>query len=192
MHTLGLAKLGNTSTLMPKHCLSQSFVKFETLAKNQNIENVKFETCFKQPVKPQFKCELPLGTKRASFMSRDRPVKQQKIRSQTFLKQNQFDISTHLMFENHNPTMDIFQPIKTNPINECHPPTPDSPLTQSTSPASSNLPNPPNNHGPNLEMVAYQLTQDLTNIFMQRQEWSMYHKEVVLQDNIRGECKDNH
>ena len=41
--------------------------------------------------------------------------------------------------------------------------------------------------GPNMEMVAYQLTQDLTNIFMQRQDWSIYHKEMVLQDNIRGE-----
>ena len=37
-------------------------------------------------------------------------------------------------------------------------------------------------------MVTYQLTQDLNNIFMKRQEWGMYHKEVVLQDNIRGEC----
>ena len=46
--------------------------------------------------------------------------------------------------------------------------------------------NKPSNAGPNLELVAYQLTQDLTNIFMQRQEWNMYHKEV-LQDNIRGE-----
>jgi len=35
-------------------------------------------------------------------------------------------------------------------------------------------------------MVTYQLTQDLNNIFMKRQEWGMYHKEVVLQDNIRG------
>ena len=40
--------------------------------------------------------------------------------------------------------------------------------------------------GANLEMVAYQLTHDLTNIFMQRQDWSIYHKELVLQDNIRG------
>ena len=39
-----------------------------------------------------------------------------------------------------------------------------------------------------MEMVAYQLTQDLTNIFMQRQELSIYHKEMVWQDNIRGEC----
>jgi len=35
-------------------------------------------------------------------------------------------------------------------------------------------------------MVAYQLTQDLSNIFMKSQEWGMYHQEVVLQDNIRG------
>ena len=67
---------------------------------------------------------------------------------------------------------------------QCHP-TPDPSITQSTSNPNNNK--PPNTPGPNLEMVAYQLTQDLTNIFMQRQEWSMYHKEVVLQDNIRGE-----
>ena len=70
---------------------------------------------------------------------------------------------------------------------QCHP-IPDPSLTQSTSTSPNSTPKkPPNNPGPNLEMVAYQLTQDLTNIFMQRQEWSMYHKEVVLQDNIRGE-----
>merc|ERR1712025_116704 len=39
---------------------------------------------------------------------------------------------------------------------------------------------------PNLEFISYLLTQDLTDVFMKRQEWNMYHKEVVLQDNIRG------
>jgi len=38
----------------------------------------------------------------------------------------------------------------------------------------------------NLELISYQLTQDLTNIFMKRQEWRMYHPELVFVDNVRG------
>merc|ERR1712241_983522 len=38
----------------------------------------------------------------------------------------------------------------------------------------------------NLELISYQLTHDLTNIFMKRQEWRMYHPEMVFVDNVRG------
>lgn len=38
----------------------------------------------------------------------------------------------------------------------------------------------------NLELISYQLTTDLTNMFMKRQEWRMYHPEMVFVDNIRG------
>ena len=38
----------------------------------------------------------------------------------------------------------------------------------------------------NLELISYQLTQDLTNIFMKRQEWRMYSKDLVFVDNVRG------
>lgn len=44
----------------------------------------------------------------------------------------------------------------------------------------------PKNPGPDLDMVASQLTEDLGNIFMQRQDWALYHKEMVLKDNISG------
>ena len=40
---------------------------------------------------------------------------------------------------------------------------------------------------PNLELISYLLTNDLTNFFMQRQDWSIYHKDIVFQDNIAGE-----
>ena len=34
---------------------------------------------------------------------------------------------------------------------------------------------------PNLELVSYVLTNDLTNIFMQRQDWSIYRRDLVFQ-----------
>jgi len=40
--------------------------------------------------------------------------------------------------------------------------------------------------GPDLEKIASQLTDDISNFFMKAQNWNMYHKEMVLQDNIRG------
>lgn len=44
--------------------------------------------------------------------------------------------------------------------------------------------------GPDLEKVAYQLTHDIDNFFMQGQDWDLYHKELVFQDNIKGEYGD--
>ena len=41
--------------------------------------------------------------------------------------------------------------------------------------------------GPDLEKVAYQLTHDIDNFFMQGQDWDLYHKELFFQDNIKGE-----
>jgi len=38
----------------------------------------------------------------------------------------------------------------------------------------------------NLELISHQLTEDLTNIFMKRQEWRMYNKDVVFIDNVKG------
>ena len=34
---------------------------------------------------------------------------------------------------------------------------------------------------PNLDFVSYILTNDLTNIFMQRQDWSIYKRDMVFQ-----------
>jgi len=38
----------------------------------------------------------------------------------------------------------------------------------------------------NLELISDRLTQDLTNIFMKRQNWSIYRKDLVFQDTSRG------
>merc|ERR1719508_396671 len=137
-------------------------------------------------MKQQSRCDLPLGSKRVSFISRTRthqPVKKQKILTfQNILNENQFIVPPTYLLNNHTQVAQT-KPVKTDTMTPCHS-TPDPPLAQSSAPPSSKK--PPNTPVPNLEMVAYQLTQDLTNIFMQRQEWSMYHKEVVLQDNIRG------
>ena len=34
---------------------------------------------------------------------------------------------------------------------------------------------------PNLDFVSYILTNDLTNIFMQRQDWTIYRRDLVFQ-----------
>merc|ERR1712243_76519 len=38
----------------------------------------------------------------------------------------------------------------------------------------------------NLELISDQLTRDLTNIFMKRQNWSIHRKDMVFQDTSRG------
>ena len=40
--------------------------------------------------------------------------------------------------------------------------------------------------GPDLEKVAHQLTHDIGNFFIQGQDWDLYHKQLVFQDNIKG------
>ena len=189
MFTLASTKVSLWGNINTKYCLvRQSFVQFETLAKNQNVEQFDIENWSFKPLKPlkaQSRCDLPLGSKRVSFISRPRtqPIKQQKMLTfQNILNENQPIVPSTYLLDNHTQVT-----AQTKPAQSMTPclPTPDPPLAQSSAPPSSTK--PPNTPGPNLEMVAYQLTQDLTNIFMQRQEWSMYHKEVVLQDNIRGE-----
>ena len=87
----------------------------------------------------------------------------------------QLDGLEHLEISNMN---NIFKQVQ--PIEECC-------LLYKCSSKEMYTSNKPSKPGPNLELVAYQLTQDLTNIFMQRQDWTIYHREMVLQDNIRGE-----
>ena len=185
MYSLSLARIGNTSNLVPKHCINQFFVQFETLAKNQNVESWNIHTKNEKPAIPPRRFDLPMGTKRVSFMSRRSPIKQQKV------------IQTCAFYQLNNPWPFILEKddqrkkkvesTQNQEPKEYIPTFLDSTLIKCTSQANSSSPKQ-NKRGPNMEMVAYQLTQDLTNIFMQRQDWSIYHKEMVLQDNIRGEC----
>merc|ERR1719470_225580 len=94
---------------------------------------------------------------------------------------NQFEPLQQLKFEKEDLIIEQVQVMKKCPPSPSH----EYYKVKCSSHASSDPPKQ-NKRGPNLEMVAYQLTQDLTNIFMQRQDWSIYHKEMVLQDNIRG------
>jgi hypothetical protein len=186
MYSLGLANMGKSGNLVPKHYVYQVFVQFETLAKNQNFYQ-KVELQHEEPInkkKPLTRCDLPMGTKRGSFMSRSPSVKQQKtVRSSPVTKWNHFEPLHHLQFEKE---VFIMEQVQLN--RECPPSSPSHEYSKAKC-TSQDSPSPPkqNKRGPNMEMVAYQLTQDLTNIFMQRQDWSIYHKEMVLQDNIRGE-----
>jgi hypothetical protein len=185
MYSLGLAKMAKSGNLVPKHYVYQIFVQFETLAKNQNFYQ-RVETQYEKPVniKSTPTCDLPMGSKRGSFMSRSPSVKLQKtVRSSEVTKWNQFEPLHHLQFEKEDLDIEQVQQFRKSPPSSSH----DYSKAKCT---SQDSPDPPkqNKRGPNMEMVAYQLTQDLTNIFMQRQDWSIYHKEIVLQDNIRGEC----
>ena len=184
MYSLSLPRVGHTSNLVPKHCINNFFVKFETLAKNQNVDNWDIHTKTEKSAIPPRRFDLPMGTKRLSFMSRRSPVKQQKvIQASAF---SQLNNPGPFMLEKDDQRKKKVKSTPNQEPKEYIPTFLDSTLIKCTSQANSSSPKQ-NKRGPNMEMVAYQLTQDLTNIFMQRQDWSIYHKEMVLQDNIRGE-----
>ena len=99
------------------------FVQFETLAKNQNFYQ-KVETQYEKPVniKSTTRCDLPMGTKRGSFMSRSPPVKQQKktVRSSAITKWNQFEPLHHLKFEKEDVIIDQVQQFRKSPPSSSH------------------------------------------------------------------------
>jgi len=166
MYSIRLSNLRSTSTLFPTQNISMICVQFETLAKNQNTEWTKCNL-LQEPahVKESSRYDLPLGSKKMAFESR-RPQEKK-----TF---PQLDGLQHLEMSNMKNILGQVQPIE-----ECC-------LVDKCTSKDMYTSNKPSNAGPNLELVAYQLTQDLNNIFMQRQDWTIYHMEMVLQDNIRG------
>ena len=187
MYSLGLAKMAQSGNLVPKQYLYQVFVQFETLAKNQNFY-LKVEPQYEKPLnmKPTARCDLPLGSKRGSFMSRSPSVMPQKtVRSSAVTTKWKQLEPLHLLqqLEKEDLIIEKVQLFKKCPPSQVC----DHSKAKCTSQDSPD-PRKQNKRGPNMEMVAYQLTQDLANIFMQRQDWSIYHKKMVLQDNIRGQC----
>ena len=105
--------------------------------------------------------DLPMGSKKTAFMSRT--LQEKHLRKKLVLTNSHLSHPEIYSFEK------VLKPVEK--------------IQDNCSGKDMNNSRKP---GANLEMVAYQLTHDLTNIFMQRQDWSIYHKELVLQDNIRG------
>lgn len=163
MHTLYWSNLRNTSKLSPKQNINIICVQYETLAKNQNLQMMNmYQFQQSSPANQPRRCDLPMGSKKMAFMSRMPKEKQLKNKIS-------FDHLPHVREYNFEKLLNQVQPQEELQLN----------YTTKTSDNAKKT-------GPNLEMLAYQLTHDLTNIFMQRQDWSIYHKELVLQDNIRG------
>jgi len=183
MYSVNLSKVSNSRHLIPTCYVNQVFVQFETYAKTVKLEESRtsnFETEKLIHINHPPGLALPLGIKRSSFLpKKSASIKQKKMSNS--IKENsslcQFNsneirivecVSNHLQSLDHKSSLIEYE----SNIIQC-------------SNANQNQ-NSKKLKGPNLELVAYQLTQDLGSFFTGRQDWSMYHKELVLQDNVRG------
>ena len=162
MYSLQWARLRSSSKLSPKQNINIVCVQYETLANHQNIEILNCYQ-FKKPISARqpTMLDLPMGSKKTAFMSRT--LQEKHLRKKLALTNSHLSHPEIYSFEK------VLKPVEK--------------IQDNCSGKDMNNSRKP---GANLEMVAYQLTHDLTNIFMQRQDWSIYHKELVLQDNIRG------
>jgi len=162
MYSLQWSRLRSSSKLSPKQNINIVCVQYETLAKHQNIEILNCYQ-FKKPISSSQTTlhDVPMGSKKTAFMSRT--LQEKHLRKKLPLSNPHLSHPEIYNFEK------VLKPVEK--------------IQDNCSGKDMNSSRKP---GANLEMVAYQLTHDLTNIFMQRQDWSIYHKELVLQDNIRG------
>jgi len=116
-------------------------------------------------------CCLPMGAKKSSFQSRKTPSRRVRVRSSNYIHSD-LQLLEASLFSQHD------YPSCTSPV---------AVLAQTEAPpAGLAMQGGGGEKPPNLELVSYQLTRDLTNIFMQRQNWDMYHTRVELRDNLRG------
>ena len=169
--------------ILPKQSLPPLIsAKFETFSKQQRTQETRFNVEKRTDVLPKY-CQnfyLPMGTKKSVFLQ-NRSIERK---------------SKPLLTPNHHQKMDLVLSLSSQDSIESTPPRRsskiiiprhfkfDKPLVKMTS-IQSEEKKPPKPKA-NLELVSYQLTHDLTNIFMKRQEWRMYHKEMVFVDNVRG------
>ena len=179
--TLGV----RTGYILPKQPLSPLIcAQFETFSKQQRSQEPGFNLEKKTEVLPKY-CQnfyLPMGTKKSVFLHNKsierkskpvlRPPLNQKMDLALSLSRSPDSIESTL--SKRSSKIIIPRHFKF-----------DAPLVKMTSikPEEKKPPKPK----ANLELISYQLTQDLTNIFMKKQEWGMYHPEMVFVDNIRGQ-----
>ena len=122
-----------------------------------------------------------MGAKKSSFQSRKTPSRRVRVRSSNYIHSD-LQLLEASLFSQHD------YPSCTSPV---------AVLAQTEAPPAGlamqgggvvedGAGGGGGEKPPNLELVSYQLTRDLTNIFMQRQNWDMYHTRVELRDNLRG------
>ena len=183
----------------PKHCIIQLNSSFETYSKtNGNTSNIKRdEAVNKKAFIPKYvhNFYLPMGSKKGSFKDRNNakkdcsttkePVRLNPSKETLMVALLNQQVKNHI---NNKETTKYFEKIKVQTSPEITAKMPelenDNILMCNNSKSKEK---DKESNKPNLELISYMLTNDLTNIFMKRQDWSFYHKDIVLHDNIRGE-----
>ena len=176
------------SHILPKQCLFQLNVHFDTFAR-ATVEVQKSpasKDTDRKKVIPKYvhNFYLPMGSKRTSFSDRSNKLKEV---NQTQLKVIKSKENVDKMNKLPNPSkrQTLWNKRKSHKNRKSEVLLCNSDL-KSSNLSHSDKGKEKESKKPNLEFISYLLTQDLTDVFMKRQEWNMYHKEVVLQDNIRG------
>ena len=177
---------------LPKYCIIQINSTFETYSKTSgDINSLVPRDSVKNKVIPKYvhNFHLPMGSKKGSF--KERSSQRREISREILLK---FPVemthrSVQIRRQKQEPTArESFninkeeRKIETVDLSDSR----DVVMckTSNTIKKESDSKEPKK---PNLELISYLLTNDLTNFFMQRQDWSIYHKDIVFQDNIAGE-----
>ena len=180
--------------VLPKQSLSVICVHFETFSKHQKYEprfdlNKRNKRHQERRDLPKY-CEnfhLPMGLKKSMFIENE-IVKQCecKLSKAIFKSSQKLDLELSLS-QSHK--LDSPEPSLVRRGTKIVIPRHfklEAEVVKMTSKRSEQKKTP---RKANLELVSYQLTQDLTNIFMKRQEWRMYEPELVFVDNVRGQGK---
>ena len=195
--------LKNKLIFPQQHCVTQLNAYFDTYTKvgEDKYWKRKSNTPEKKLIIPKYvhNFYLPMGAKKASFTDRN-----MKMKENTDIKKKPLQLQTpelprsltlEELFKAGKVT--ILVPPKHKAVRRAvskHSKRTETSLnktetllmsdTEGLKQASSKKDKDPKK--PNLELVSHLLTDDLTNFFMKKQEWSMYHKDVVFQDNMRG------
>ena len=170
--------------ILPKQSLPPLIcAQFETFSKQQRSQEPRINLEKKTEVLPKY-CQnfyLPMGTKKSVFLHNRSIERKSKL----------------VLRPNHNQKMDLVLSLSRNQdsmestlskrsskiIIPRHFKFDDPPVKMTSIQPEKKKPPKPK---ANLELISHQLTEDLTNIFMKKQEWGMYHPEMVFVDNIRG------
>jgi len=180
--------------LLPKQSLSVVCAHFETFSGHQKHQQPRFDLNKRNKRPPERRefpkyCEnfhLPMGAKKWMFIENDS------------IKPCDCRLSKPIINSLHSPKLDLELSLSQSPKLQSPEQSSvrrsakiliprqiklEADVVKMTSKHSEEKKTPPK---ANLELISYQLTQDLTNIFMKRQEWRMYHPELVFVDNVRG------
>ena len=178
------------SLSLPKQCLIQLHVHLDTLARAPvgAEKNLGSKDSERKKIIPKYvhNFYLPMGSKRTSFSDRNTKLKEVNHHMQSKVNKTKENVDKSMTkLPQRNKRQMQWQSKKSQKSRKsevllCNSEVKSSPLSHSDKGKDKE------SKKPNLEFISYLLTQDLTDVFMKRQEWNMYHKEVVLQDNISG------